>query len=150
VKLPKPQPKGALPKESLYRQLHEESLQENRPDLYASLARSNQLSDHLKNVSHAAALDHASHLDYLRKHDPYQKSRHGSRRQYENGLEQRARELVLNDRVLVPTKEDQRWLESEGQDGDQTIGSLPMIALAQAVRSPSSGGTSTPSGPSSS
>lgn len=145
MKLPKPQSKQALPQEALYRRLHEESLRENRPDLYASLARSNQLSDHLKNVSHAAALDHASHLAYLRKHDPYQPSRHGSRRQYETSLEDRAKELVLNDRVLVPTKEDQRWLESEGQDGDPTTGSLPLIALAQGEPSPKPGTTSAPS-----
>ena len=148
MKLPS-QP-GLLPNQALYRRLHEESLQENRPDLYKDMVRSNQLSAHLQNVSRAAALDHASHLVYLRKHDPYQKSRHGSKRQYENGLEQRARELVLHDRVLVPTKEDQAWLGSEGQEGDQTIGSMPLIGLAQADLSPNSATTLPPSGFSSS
>lgn len=133
---PKPQPR-----EALYRRLHAESLQENRPDLHQALQKSGQLQAHLQEVGKASARDHLSHVQHLKKHEPYSPKKHGSPRQYENSLNERARELVLHDRVLVPSPSDQP------DQPDSPIESARPTTSASPAPSNGSGITSMPSRP---
>ena len=140
MKLPQ---KGPLPHEQVYRRLHEESLRENRPDLVRSLSQQGQLEGHLANVGRAAAQDHAQNVQQLRTNDPYSQKKHGNPAQYEESLQRRARELVLNDRILVPSKSDSRALQ--GQDEAPITASPPPTTSVLGGLPPRPATTSPPS-----
>ena len=92
-----------------YRQLHEESLAENRPEYYRQLKRSGQLQSHLNVVKRQAKELHQNVRNALAKKHPYNPVEwKNSRSAWEGWLDRSAEEVVLHDLVLVPDLETER------------------------------------------
>jgi len=92
-----------------FRQLHEESLRENRPDLYRSLKRSGQLQAHLDQVAKSAEEMYQRLVQQVKERSPYKPEEwEGSQKAWEAWAERVALELVLDDRVLVKDRQTER------------------------------------------
>jgi hypothetical protein len=97
-----------------YRQLHEESLAENRPDLYRDLKRSGELKAHLNSVQRDAQDLHARLRTQLAERHPFNPVEWKNNREaWEGWLDRTVQEIVLSDRVLVPDEETER-AQTEG------------------------------------
>lgn len=91
-----------------YRQLHEESLAENRPSLYRDLKQSGELKEYLDGVQQDAQNMHQRVRQQLAKDHPYNPVEWKKGREaWEGWLDRTVQELVLHDRVLVPDEESQ-------------------------------------------
>lgn len=91
---------------SNYRQLHQDSLKANKPDLYRDLSRSGELEAHLDEVAESANSLYTTIVRQLAEKNPYNPVEwENSRAAWEGWLERTAQELVLSDRVLVPDAE---------------------------------------------
>ncbi len=92
-----------------YRQLHLESLKQNRPERYQELRQSGELEAYLSQVHESAQSQHQRVLQQLRENHPYNPVEwRGSPEAWEGWLERTASELVLNDRVYVLDEETER------------------------------------------
>jgi hypothetical protein len=92
-----------------YRQLHEDSLAQNRPDLHRELKKSGKLKAHLDAVSQDAESLFQRVLADLKQSQPYNPlDWQNDQAAWEGALERSAREFVLSDRVLVPDRETER------------------------------------------
>lgn len=91
-----------------YRQLHEDSLRQNRPEMYAELKKKGQLRAHLNTVQQQANELHDRLRKDLAAKQPYNPvDWKNSREAWEGWLDRTAQEIVLHDRVLVKDAETQ-------------------------------------------
>ncbi len=98
---------------SNYRQLHEDSLRQNRPEMYAELKKKGQLRAHLNTVQQQANDLHVRLRKDLAQKHPYNPVEwKNGREAWEGWLDRTAEELVLNDRVLVPDAETQAAMQN--------------------------------------
>lgn len=92
-----------------FRQLHEQSLRENRPDLYRKLKQSGELQRHLDEVAKSAEEMYQLLVQQVKERNPYKPEEwDGSRGAWEAWAERVALELVLDDRVLVKDRQTER------------------------------------------
>lgn len=92
-----------------YRQLHEESLAQNRPDLYRELKQSGDLQSYLDGVQRDAKQLHETIKKQLADRNPYNPVEwKNSKEAWDGWLERTAQEFVLHDRVLVSDAETER------------------------------------------
>ena len=92
-----------------YRQLHEEQLRQNRPDVYRDLQRTGDLKAHLDETADSARRMRATIVRQMAERNPYNPEEwRGSREAWQGWLERTADELVLHDLVLVPDEETER------------------------------------------
>ncbi len=96
-----------------YRQLHEQSLAQNRPDMYAALKRSGDLDSYLDDVQQEAKELHTTIKNQLAERNPYDAAAwQNSQSAWEGWLERTAQEFVLHDLVLVPDAETERAMRA--------------------------------------
>lgn len=91
-----------------YGPIHHESLKQNRPDVYRELERSGQRFSYFKSAAKDAEDLHARIVEQLAEAHPFSAEEFGSEERWRGWLEQVTRELVLNDRILVPDEETER------------------------------------------
>jgi len=90
-----------------YRQLHEESLKQNRPEWYQQLQSAGNLQRHLDAVSQEAKELHQRLVSQLQAKQPYNPVEFPARETWEKYLNQVAREIVLYEVVLVKDQESE-------------------------------------------
>ena len=93
-----------------YGPIHHESLKQSRPDIYRELERSGHRFGYFKNAARDAEGLHARIIAQLAEAHPFRAEKFGSEEEWRGWLEQVTRELVLNDRILVPDEEYERAL----------------------------------------
>ncbi len=87
-----------------YGQLHRDQLQQSQPEVFQGLQRSGQLAKYLKDLDQSAEQMKARLLKDLEEKQPYNPVEwQNNREMWEASLERIAEELVLEDRVLVPS-----------------------------------------------
>lgn len=92
-----------------YRQLHEESLAQNQAKRYRDLQRSGELKAHLDALEKDAKDLHAQIVKDLRQSHPFNPVEwKNEQRAWEAWLHRSAKEVVLNDLVLVPDRETEQ------------------------------------------
>jgi hypothetical protein len=100
-----------------YRQLHKESVRENRPAMYRDFKRSGELRAHLDDIASEARDMHARIVRQMAESNPYNPADwDASREAWEGALERTARELVLHDLILVPDEETERAMREGYED----------------------------------
>lgn len=127
-----------------YRQLHQESLQQNQPQAYAQLEKSGQLNEYLNGVAASAKRLHQQVVDELRLKQPYNPVEYQDRANWERHLQQVAQEIVLQDRILVPDPETEQarsqggYLDSSTESPTETTSEEPAQASDTTTTSPPS------------
>ena len=95
-----------------YRQLHEESLAQNRPESYRELKRKGELQSYLNVLQGQANELHQNVRNGLAQKHPYNPVEwKNSRSAWEGWLDRSAREVVLHDLVLVPDEETEKAMQ---------------------------------------
>jgi hypothetical protein len=97
-----------------YGQLHRDQLQQSQPEVFQGLQRSGQLAKYLQDLDRSADQMKARLLNDLEKRQPYNPVKWKSRELWKAHLKRVADELVLEDRVLVPSP-DPEELTTESQ-----------------------------------
>jgi len=97
-----------------YGQLHQEQLQRSQPEVYRELQREGKLAKYLQDLDRSAEEMKARLLKQLAEKQPYNQAKWESRELWEASLERIADELVLEDRVLVPSPDpEEQTTESQ-------------------------------------
>ncbi len=100
-----------------YRQLHEESLAQNRPESYRELKRKGELQSYLNVLQQQAKELHQTVRQSLAQKKPYNPVEwKNSRSAWEGWLDRTAQEVVLHDLVLVPDLETEQAMQDGYQD----------------------------------
>lgn len=87
-----------------YGQLHRDQLQQSQPEVFRDLQRSGQLAKYLQDLDRSADQMKARLLKDLEEKQPYNPVEwKNDREMWKASLERIAEELVLEDRVLVPS-----------------------------------------------
>ncbi len=87
-----------------YGQLHQEQLQRSQPEVYRDLQRKGKLAKYLQDLDRSADQMKARLLKQLKEKQPYNPVKWENNRElWEASLGRIADELVLEDRVLVPS-----------------------------------------------
>ena len=94
-------------------QQYQANLQRSRPDVYQELQQSGRLEEHLQQVDQQASEMFNGLMKKLQDQNPYPQKY--ARRAARIAQDERvAREMVLNDLVLVPDKETQEAMSRGG------------------------------------
>lgn len=91
-----------------YGPIHHESLKQSRSDVYRELERGGQRFAYFKSAAKDAEALHTTIVEQMAKAHPFSAAEFGTEERWRRWLEQVTRELVLNDRILVPDEEYER------------------------------------------
>lgn len=91
-----------------YGRVHHESLKESRPDVLKELERHGERFQYFSTTARDAKDLHERLVEQLAANHPYTEADYGSPDRWQMWLNQVARELVLNDRILIPDEETER------------------------------------------
>ncbi len=99
-----------------YGELHREQLQRGDPKLFRDLQRSGQLAKHLQDLDQSADQMKATLMRQLKENQPYNPvDWKNSQELWEASLERVADELVLEDRVYVPSPDPEEATTEQTQ-----------------------------------